>query len=320
MLRTWAPGWASVGNGIAAVRLCLAYNDALTATSDGLAKRPPSKLSFSVTAVYACVLAGLVIYCYWFGISEMWDQWTHDEDMGHGFLVPLIAVWIAWRGRARWFPHQVRPTWWGFVPLSFASVLLYVAIAGAGKFVACIALLCAICSVILTLGGSGVLRALAFPLLLLLFMLPKLAILYNQITLPLQLLATRLAAFALSAGGVQVVRSGNILHLTGFSVSVVEACSGVRYLLALGFFAAVYAYIAGSGPWIRLALVAIMAPLAILANALRVVAAALMGSANRNWAEGPVHTASGWAIFVAAMLVGAGLHWSMERARRRLHG
>ena len=249
----------------------------------------------------------------------MLDQWSHDEDMGHGFIVPVVAAWIAWRDRERWLRRGLRPSWWGFAPLAFAALLLYVAVAGAGRFAACVALLCAICAVVLILGGPGVLRAVAFPLLLLLFMLPKLAILYNQITLPMQLLATRLAEFALTAGGVHVVRSGNILQLATFSVSVVEACSGVRYLFTLGFLAVVYAHIAGSGPWIRLAALAAMAPVAILANALRVAAAAVMGMANPKWAEGPVHAVCGWAIFVAAMAVGVGLHWCMERAWRRLH-
>jgi len=292
----------------------------LTVTSEGLAKRLVSRFFPSLTPVYACLLAGLVIYCYWFGISEMWEQWTHDEDMTHGFFVPLIAAWIAWRGRTSWFPQKVQPTSWGFVPLTLSALLLYAAIAGAGKFVACIALLCAICSVILILGGPGVLRAVTFPLLLLLFMLPKLAILYDRITLPMQLLATRLAALALTAGGIHATRSGNILHLGTFSVSVVEACSGVRYLLSLCFFAVAYAQIAGSGPWIRAGLMAAMAPVALLANALRVAAVALLGMLNRNWIEGPVHVASGWVIFVGAMIAGVGLHWSMERARRRFGG
>ena len=245
----------------------------------------------------------------------MLDQWNRDEDMGHIIFVPFIAGWIAWRDRERWL-REVRPTWWGFVPLALAALLGYVANAGAGKFASGSALLCAVAGIILILGGPGALRGLAFPLVLLLFMLPKLAIVYNQITLPMQLLATRLAEGVLSAGGLHVVRSGNILQLPTFSVSVVEACSGIRYLLSLSFLAVVYADFAGSGVWIRLATVAAMAPIAILANALRVAATALLGTANAKWAEGPVHEACGWAIFVAAMAAGVGVHWMMVRARK----
>jgi len=264
-------------------------------------------------------LCGLLIYCYWFGVSEILDQWIYDEDMGHIVLVPLIAGWIAWRDRARWLRRGLRPTWWGLVPLTFGALAGQVAIAGAGKFAACLALLCAIGGVILLLAGAGVLRGLAFPLFLLLFMLPKLAILYNQVTLPMQILAMRLAEILLSATGLHVVRSGNILQLPTFAVSVVEACTGVRYLLSLSFLAVVYADFAGSPLWVRLATMAAMAPVAIFANALRVAATALLGSANPKWAEGSYHVACGWVIFVIAMAAGAGLHACLVRAGRRLH-
>jgi hypothetical protein len=63
----------------------------------------------------------------------------------------------------------------------------------------------------------------ALPLLLALFMLPKLALVYNQVTLPLQLLASRIAAGILTAAGIGVIREGNILDVAGHRVSVVEA-------------------------------------------------------------------------------------------------
>jgi len=269
--------------------------------------------------VSAILLLGLLIYCYWFGISEMLDQWTHDEDMGHGFLVPLFAGWIAWSDRKTWKQRDVRPSWWGFVPLLFSALLLYVAIAGAGRFVACVALLLAISGIVVILGGPTILRRLAFPLLLLIFMLPKLAIVYNQVTLPLQLLATHLASLVLSAGGMHVVQSGNILHLDKFSVSVVEACSGIRYLLSLSFMALVYGYFAGSGPGLRVILMFAMAPLAILANAFRVAVIALLGTIDPKLAEGFLHAASGWVIFVATMAVGVILHRYLAVGWQRLH-
>jgi exosortase len=281
-----------------------------------VAVSPARRISPLFASICACALVALLVYCYWFGISEMLDQWNHDEDMGHILLVPLIAGWVAWRDRRNWLDRNLRPTWWGFAPLALAALLGQLAIAGAGKFASCVALLCAVVSVILILGGVRALRALTFPLLLLLFMLPKLAIVYNQFTLPLQMLATRLAEFTLSAGGMHVVRTGNILQLPNFAVSVVEACSGVRYLLSLAFFGVVYADFAGSGAWMKLATLAAMVPLAILANALRVTSTALLGTVNPQWAEGPAHIACGWVIFVAAMAAAVALHWVARKVAR----
>ena len=89
-----------------------------------------------------------------------------------------------------------------------------------------------------------------------LFMLPKLALVYNQATLPLQLLASRMAAGILTAVGIGVIREGNILDVAGHRVSVVEACNGIRYLLSLGFMAVVFAYLSDTKLWMRMALLA----------------------------------------------------------------
>ena len=60
---------------------------------------------------------------------------------------------------------------------------------------------------VLCLGGWQLLRTWSFPILLMLFMLPKLAVLYNQATLPLQLLASQMAAGMLTMTGVGVIRN-----------------------------------------------------------------------------------------------------------------
>ncbi len=136
-------------------------------------------------------------------------------------------------------------------------------------------------------------RAWAFPLLLMLFMLPKLAVVYNQFTLPLQLLASRLAAFLLTVSGFGVIREGNILDVGGHRIAVVEACNGIRYLLTLGFLAAVLAYLADPKPWMRLALILSAIPVAILANGFRVA----ISGAIPLLAEGTPHLVAGAVIF-----------------------
>jgi len=130
-------------------------------------------------------------------------------------------------------------------------------------------------------------------------MLPKLAVVYNQVTLPLQLLASRLAAGLLSLSGAGVIREGNILEFQGHRILVAEACSGIRYLLPLAFIAMVFGYLADPKPWMRLALLAATVPVAILANALRVAVA----GASPIFAEGALHTFAGWALFLLSLAV-----------------
>jgi exosortase len=175
--------------------------------------------------------------------------------------------------------------------LQFAGAL------GVGLFAGSLAFLLSVAGAVLCLGGFAWLRALAFPLVLAIFMLPKLAIVYNQATLPLQLLASRIAAGILTSAGIGVIREGNILDVGGHRVAVAEACNGIRYLLSLGFIAVVFGYLADSKTWMRLALLFAAIPVAIVANGVRVAAAGWSPSLE----AGMPHVIAGWFIFVACL-------------------
>jgi len=240
----------------------------------------------------------------------MIGQWFTDEDMGHGFLVPFVIAWIVWRERGRWMKLPIEPSWWGLALLCAAGLLHAVAAVGVGLFAASVALLVSMVGAIVALGGFGFLRAWRFPLLLSLFMLPKLAIVYNQVTLPLQLLASRMAAGMLSAVRAGVIVEGNVLAISGRRILVAEACSGIRYLLPLAFLALLLAYLGGANAWRKLALLAISIPLAIAANAVRVAAVAWVPALE----AGTPHAVAGWVIFVGSLgVLLAARHWMEKR-------
>jgi exosortase len=197
-------------------------------------------------------------------------------------------------------------------------MLLHLSMIGGGLFLASVAFVIALAGIVLTVGGVPWLKGLSFPLLLPLFMLPKLAFVYDEVTLPLQLLASRLAELALSAVGVHVVRDGNILTLGSVQMSVAEACNGVRYLLSLGFLAVMYGWYFNAPVWMRWVLLAASVPVSILANAGRVAAAGLCGLVNPAWIEGFFHGFSGWLVFVFSLAALAGVHWLLKRMVR--HG
>jgi exosortase len=250
-----------------------------------------------------------LIACYFSAIAGMVDQWSSDEDMGHGFVVPLVIAWIVWRDRGRWSRLPVEPSAWGIALLIAAAALDLAGEAGAGLFARSLAFLFSIAGAILCLAGVQWLRAWAFPLLLSLFMLPKLAVIYNQTTLPLQLLASRMAAWMLTVGGAAVIREGNILDVGGHRILVAEACSGIRYLLPLGFTALLIGYLFDSRSWMRLLLLAAAIPIAILANGARVAAAGAIPAL----AEGTPHALSGVVIFAVCL---AALIASLTLAQR----
>ena len=243
------------------------------------------------------ISAAAFLICYASVLAGMMDQWWSDEDMGHGFLVPLVIGFILWRERERWMSIAPQPSKWGWALLAAGAAMQLLSVMGAGLFAGSVALVISLAGVVLLLGGWTLIRTWSFPLLLTLFMLPKLAVVYNQTTLPLQLLASRMAAGMLTMAGVGVIRAGNILEVGGHQVAVAEACNGIRYLLPLGFIGAVFAYLADSRVWMRIVLLISAIPIAVVANAGRVAFSAY----SPKLAEGNPHLLLGAAIFVVCL-------------------
>ena len=150
-------------------------------------------------------------------------------------------------------------------------------------------------------------------------MVPIPAIIYNQITFPLQLLASRSAEWALMFIGIPVLREGNILELAGQRLSVVEACSGIRSLLSLSFLSLVYGYFFEKKIWMRVLLFVATVPIAMLANASRVTLTGILSEIKPELAHGFFHSASGWVIFMVALLILAAFHQLADRAYRVIH-
>jgi exosortase len=262
-------------------------------------------LSFFVL-LYASVLKGLVL------------QWWTDPDYGHGFFVPLFSCLVLWRLRKCWKATEIRPSNFGLVVMITAIALLLIGSLGAELFTARFSLVIMLTGMILFLAGWAMLRAVAFPLAFLVLMIPIPAIIYNQITLPLQLLASRLATFWLETVNVPVLRDGNVLVLSNYSMEVVEACSGIRSLLTLISLAIIYGYFVERRRWVRYTLVILMVPSAIISNSLRIMGAAMIAHRfGPAAAEGFLHTFSGWVIFVASLLVLLVFHWILRRIGNR---
>jgi exosortase len=133
-------------------------------------------------------------------------------------------------------------------------------------------------------------------------------VIYNRITFPLQILASQLADGALTVLSVPVLREGNILELPNQRLSVVEACSGIRSLLSLTFLALVYGYFFERRWWLRVTLFLATVPIAIVANGSRVTLTGVLTQVKPELAEGFFHTASGWVIFMVALVILIAFH------------
>lgn len=248
-------------------------------------------------------LSVLLMILYGRVLESMAQQWWSDPNYGHGFLVPVFAAYILWRERNLRREVPVQTSNWGLPIMLFAIGLLILGTLGSEHFTARVSLLFLISGLIVFLVGWQALRSVAFPIGYLIFMIPLPAIIYYQLTFPLQLLASRLGASGLVALGVPTIREGNLLILPNCTLEVVEACSGVRSLLSLLAAVVGYVYLAEPSTWKRCVLVAATVPIVILSNGLRLVATGVL-----SYFYGPAvdagltHTGLGLAFFALAFL------------------
>lgn len=259
----------------------------------------------------------LLIVCYAPILYRLAEQWASDEDMGHGFLVPIVAGFIAWRRRKILAETPREPNGWGLALVIFAAFEALAATLGAELFTARLAFIIALFGVILYLGGKRWVKELLFPLLLLLFMIPIPAIIYAQLTLKLQMLAAELGEMLITWMGIPVLRVGNTLQLPSQTLDVAVACSGIRSLLSLGFLSLVYAYFTDKRVWVRWVLLAATIPIAICANAIRVAVTGLLSEYNTKLAQGAYHEMEGYIVFVVALIALIIVHRIINYATKR---
>jgi exosortase len=243
----------------------------------------------------------LLLGCYAPILYRMGMQWATDENMGHGFFVPILAGYITWQRRDILAAIPRRPNGWGLVLVVWAAFQALAATLGAELFTARLSFLIALVGVILYLGGTRWVKALGFPLALLLFMIPIPAIIYAALTLRLQGLASQLGEVMISMMGIPVLRAGNTLQLPSQTLDIAEACSGIRSLLSLGFLSLVYAYFTDKRIWMRWALLIATVPIAIGANGIRVAVTGLLSEINTKLAQGAYHEGEGYIVFVVAL-------------------
>jgi exosortase len=286
--------------------------------ADKLPDQVPAKvrtISWPAIAWFGILLIG----AYFPILTKLVAQWSTDDDVSHGFFVPVVAGYIAWSRREKLLSVECKPAWWGAGILVWASLQAYLGMLGAELFLQRTAFLLSLLGMLLILGGTALVRELLFPLLLLPFMIPLPAVIYNQITFPLQLFASAVAEKSLELLNIPVLRDGNILELPSQKLSVAEACSGIRSLLSLSFLSLVYAYFFDRKIWMRWVLLIATIPIAIVANSARVTLTGVFSEIDPSLAEGFFHEAEGWVIFVVALSIMVIVHLLLNWVYRRWH-
>lgn len=250
----------------------------------------------------AAVLAGLVAWLYSSILFRLALQWWTDPNFSHGFFVPAFSIFVLWQNRAKLLALPRSPSSWGLPVIVLGLVTLIVGVLGAELFLSRTSLLILTAGLVIYFLGWNFFRAVLFPWAFLILMIPIPAIIFNQITFPLQLLASKVAASVLPIFGVPVLREGNVINLPEMALEVAEACSGIRSLMSLTTLAIIYGYLMETRTSIRVLLAIASIPIAVAANSLRIIGTGLLVQYwDPDKAEGFFHAFSGWLIFVVSL-------------------
>jgi exosortase len=265
------------------------------------------------------VAGTLLALAFWPILSGMYGSWFDERTyMEHGLLVAPAAAYMAWTERERLKRISPRPSRWGIVLLAAGGLQALLGVVAQWVWFSRMAFLVSLVGCILLVYGADMVRKLAYPLGTLVLMISPPTFVFERLTLSLQLIASSLGASCLESLGYSVLREGNILEMVGIKLSVEEACSGIRSLLAIIFMCVLYNFFFVRGRWMKVWILAMAIPIAIFGNAGRIVASGIAGQFNRAWVEGATHEAFGYFSVLVAAFGCLALHQGTLYVQRRL--
>ncbi len=265
----------------------------------------------------------------WLGLAAMafptlvaLAQGPWQEESGvHGIIVLVTGLWLVWRRQAEIAAVEQPGSPLVTILLLAVALPLY----GAGRAfefisIEAAALLLAMVAVAHQYLGTPALKLLWFPILYLGFVIPLPGWFLDSITLPLKELVSAIVTDSLAAVGYPVGRMGVTLYIGSYQLLVEDACAGLNSLVSLSAIGLFYVYLLrGSNPVYSALLLAMVIPIAIAANCVRVAALVLITYHFGNaMAQGYLHNFAGMVTFVSALLLIFALDWAATPLRRRL--
>ena len=254
---------------------------------------------FAFPLVSAVIVAVLLIHRD--TVESIVSIWWRSETFAHGFLIVPIVLALVWRRRRALAALQPSPDALGLVVLALAGAAWLAGYAGEVLVVKQLALVAMIWGVVLGVLGRDVSRAIAFPLGFLLLGVPMGEVLIP----PLMRWTADFTVTALRLSGIPVFRDGTFFFsIPSGDWSIVEGCSGVRYLIASFTVGVLFAYLSYRKIWKRLLFAALSIGVPIVANGMRAYLIVIIAHlSNNRLAHGVDHFIYGWVFFGIVMLL-----------------
>jgi exosortase A len=280
---------------------------------------PSSSWRYALTAL--AVLLAAIGLLYRETAVAMVGIWARSETFTHAFLVPPISLWLVWRQRAALARLAPRPAPWVLLPMAVIGLAWLLGDLAAVNAVTQFSFVALLVLAVPAVLGWQVARALAFPLGFLFFAVP-----FGEFLLPIFMLWTAdFTVLALRLTGIPVYREGLQFVIPSGNWSVVEACSGVRYLMASLVVGTLFAYLNYRSLKRRLVFVGVALLVPIVANWVRAYMIVMLGHLSDNRiAVGADHLLYGWVFFgiVIGLMFWIGARWREPDADepRSIHG
>jgi len=260
---------------------------------------PAPALPLAVKAML--VLALLAPFLFYFGTARsIVEVWNSSETFAHGYIIAPISLWLIWRRRANFRALPPGPCWPALGLLFLLGAGWLVARMGEVQVVQQYAFVAMFPAIALAVLGRRLAGSLAFPLLFLLFAVP-----FGEIFIgPLIEFTADFTIWAVQATGIPVLRNGTHFDLPTGSWSVVEACSGVRYLISSVTIGCLYAYLTYRSTLRRALFIVAATIVPVIANGLRAYMIVMIGhTSNMELATGVDHLIYGWIFFGIVMFI-----------------
>jgi exosortase len=257
----------------------------------------------TVPVVLAALFGVALLWMYGPALREMVDRWRVDPRYSHGFLVPLFSAFLLWYRRDMLAQARLQPRWWGLLLVAAGLALDLGGVRYHFGWFEGASLMLALAGLCVLVGGWPVLRW-AWPAIgFLFFMIPLPYRVERAVGQPLQWMATQASTYILQTIGLPAVAEGNIVLLKDdIRVNVAEACNGLGMLMMFFAYASAAALIIDRPMLDRVLILLSAAPIAVLANILRISATGLLYvTAGSEWAQAVYHDLAGWLMMPLAL-------------------
>ena len=246
-------------------------------------------------------LWGIVFYPVF---PDLVSAWLVEPENSHGMLVPIISLYFVWQKKIELKKINYSTCNLGAVVLIISLICYLLTLAGGIVVAQRLMIITSLAGLVLFTMGPAVFNLLAFPFFFLLFMIPVPFALLKLVSFPLQLIVTKIATILISLISIPVYREGNILFLSQTSLEVVDACSGIRSIVALTKLSVLLAFFEKKS-WVeRVILILSALPIAFVANVFRVTITGILAHFFGDVvARGFMHDLSGYLVFIIGFIL-----------------